>query len=214
MNAKKAEYLREFEKFLDLVLETHDVVRSIGKLGPRTDGGHLINENTLVRIDEELAGIGERVGESVKDWLSRSDATGYDAYVTMHVYRNSIVHHGGTLNEQFEGGSTTQCPHGYDVRKQRDWSAYKPSYQAFCKSVGKGAAPLKPGDQLMLSVSQPDFLLKLVNGVRQFARALLGAGAVPLESEDRTTRAPTQHADTHVNTAAFGWKPRSRGSGG
>lgn len=152
-------HLDEFKEKLDLALRVHNAARCA--LPPESQEGHFVNENTLIRIDEELEAIRDRLGVN---WLKRpriSTVPGFDAYITMRVYRNSIVHNRGRLSDQFHG-----CP---DPRRNR--SQFHANYKRFCDSVG--VPPLQPGGDLMLSAHQPDFLTKLIEGVREFAEQVL-----------------------------------------
>ncbi|MBI3920916.1 MAG: hypothetical protein HY318_05800 [Armatimonadetes bacterium] len=164
--------LDQFKQLVDLAMRVSDMARSHPALcQPNREEGHFINENTLIRIDEELESIRDR---QKVDWLN--DAVyhvlpGFDAYITMRVYRNSIVHHGGTLNEQFHGGP---CAHGWPWKKHWDRTRFKANYDSFCNSLNDPRVrPLSPGEPLMLSVRAPDCLTKLLEDVLIFAEAVL-----------------------------------------
>jgi hypothetical protein len=153
----------DFKEKLDLALRVHDAAR--GALPPGSPEGHFVNENTLVRIDEELEAIRDRLGANWLEQQGIADVPGFDSYITMRVYRNSVVHHRGTPNEEFHGGKCTHGGMGCKTSGRR--SKYRANYEHFCSAVG--VLPLQPGEKLLLAVREPDFLMKLIEGVREFA---------------------------------------------
>lgn len=152
MSADPSQLLQEFEELVNLAKRAHDL--ACRNIPSKTDEGHFINENTLIRIDEALETIRRRLSTSAPDWeKEKTTLPGFDAYITMRVYRNAIVHNRGKMTEAFQVG------------KRKVFNCY---YEQFCQSVCVN--PLQPGDKLMLSVRRPDFLKKLIEGVREFAR--------------------------------------------
>lgn len=170
--------LDQFKQLVDLAIRVSDMARSHPVLSqPNREEGHFINENTLVRIDEQLESIRDkRETERKPDWLKDAkyhSLPGFDAYITMRVYRNSIVHHMGTLNEEFHGGPCCHSKLGEKTSGRR--RQFKSNYERFCNSLNDlQDHPLKPGEPLMLSVRAPDFLSKLLEDVLVFAQAALG----------------------------------------
>ena len=166
--------LQQFCKLLKRAIRAHNAARSHAKTGPRTKLGHFINENTLVRVDEALEAVRmsrlDAGDNEARQWDQMVDVEGFDAYVTMRVYRNSIIHHNGTLNEEFYD---RRCTHGglckathCGRRKQ-----YLGNYNRFCKKVK--VRPRRPGQRLKLPATKPDFLQTLIQDVRAFAQNVL-----------------------------------------
>lgn len=147
-----------FKQHLNLVNRVHYLTRGQGILALPSDEGHFVNENALVRIDDELESLRQTRGKP--EWIDTETRTpGFDAYITMRVYRNSIVHKGGYLNDELFNGK---------------WQRFHPNYERFCNSIGDPRVrPLRQGEQLMLSVTDPDFLSALVKGIVEYAENVL-----------------------------------------
>jgi|GEM_PF-6050548 len=150
--------LIRFKEYIKFVKQIQKATRDV--LPFQSKARHFINENTLVRIDDELETI-----RGKRDWLKKTNTPGFDAYITMRVYRNSITHNGGCLNDQF---------YNKKLRSDRNRTQYLPNYEAFCRSCNDARIKiLQPGDKLMLSIREPNFLLKLLKEVEKFARKVL-----------------------------------------
>jgi hypothetical protein len=161
-------YLDEFDKFLKLAIDAHNASREA--LKGRPNEGHFVNENTLIRIYDTLDSILAKYfrknikqdnGINYEPWLeTQAYNDGFDAFVTMKEYRDSIVHNQGHLKDDFS-----------ILKRDRSKQKYRHNYIRFCASIDD--PPLDRGDKLRLSVREPDILLKLIEGVHEFAKNVL-----------------------------------------
>lgn len=169
---------RNFQEVIKLIVCTHNVSRNCQQMSD--DGGHLINENTLVRIYNQLDACLDIIKDkrrrckcSIVELLEMQDLNGFDAYITMQAYRNSIIHHGGTLSEQLfdRENNPRLCDHNYYV--QGSLSKYYSNYMSFCNSIDDPRAKtLQPGNKLMLAMNEPRFLSTMIDDISIFAEEL------------------------------------------
>jgi len=191
MTKTRDEYLAEFKHWLALVKKTHDLARERVDCRDYPCESHLINENTLVRVYEEVMFIAQRLGEKSK-WFENGEAEeGYPAFVTLYLYRTSIVHNRGYLMGEYRVG-----------RNSKPLSEFYPHYKAFCDGVD--VEPLNACDKLKLPVTKPDFLSELLEDVERFAESMLGNQSRQRNLPSREKPTTALGRDTSIGTGMFG----------
>ncbi|MCE5322101.1 hypothetical protein LLG46_02165 [bacterium] len=154
----KNEHFQRLREVIKLAKRTSDLAKSAMNCEEHHDESHMVNENTLIRVYDDLDFILSSLKLKERKQLENACPDYFGAYVTLYACRTSIVHNRGLLQEKYRWDEDNK-----DYCNKR--------YKCFCISLGM--EPVEVGEKLKLPVREPDFLINLFEQVEAFAEAVL-----------------------------------------